>query len=143
MIPFLYEGVFQAVRMVDKLETETSVNAQVAVIRRRVIHPGDPDDPAVHLFQIKLASDTAVGAGAFGPGQLPRPWETGRLFRKCPGGAVIQTETAGDTAVIDERSESWWSFLFLNFLQFKGLLNLIFRTSMDTSSTGDTFIRVN
>ena len=66
MIPFFDQRVFQAIRVVDKVKAKAALDAQMAEIGRRVIHPGDPNDSIINLFQIQLAPYPAVGTGGFG-----------------------------------------------------------------------------
>jgi hypothetical protein len=142
---FLYQGMFQSVTMVYKIKSKATFDTQMTEIGRCVIHPGDSDDPVADLFQIKLAPNPAVGTSGFGPFQFPGTGKPVCLFRQGPGGTISQAKTARYTAVIDggnKRGGTSVSSLF-HLIQIKGILHLVFRTPMDTSTAGDAFIGIN
>ena len=66
----------QALGGVNKVEAETSLDAQRTVIRRRLFDTGDFDHPVVLNVQMHLAADPAVTAG-------------GADFRGLPGADIV------------------------------------------------------
>ena len=86
MSAFLDQGIFQTVRMVDKIKPEPAFDAQMSIIGRRLVHPGDPDNPIADLFQKKLTAHAAVGTGGFDPLQFPGAGQPMIFSVKAPVG---------------------------------------------------------